>query len=244
MLYEYGGLWLDSTILITEAIPKNIFEMDFYSLVGTANNNKNIAKDHWCCFFMAGKAHNILFKKVRDLCYDYWLRHDEAVCYGFVDFFMGILYDADIDVRKMIETVPRYNNDVFALSRIINYEAIEAKSIKSIFNKLSCKELYNTKTVDGHNTVYSSILHEYMESDEPKTKNIRLIRLNRKTRSAFNLIKRMCSVKRVKNFGFKICFLEFANLCMRTSTCKIAQIISDMYNREVVRFLKKDCNCG
>lgn len=239
LLYNYGGLWLDSSILITQPIPKTIFESCFYSLSGVSNNNKNIAKSRWTAFLIAGKNGNETLGKIRDCCFYYWSNYDESICYGYFDFFMGMLYDCDENTRKMIDSVPLYSGDIFELSKKMNEPAEEKPIYRSIFNKLSCKEIYDVETADGA-TVYLSILQEYHETDTQKEKNVKT---NKKMKSLFGHIKKLCSTKRIKQFGFKISILEFVNACMRTSTGKIAQVFADMYNMAVLRFLKEVFKC-
>lgn len=240
LLYCYGGLWLDSSILVTQPIPKTIFESCFYSLSGASNNNKNIAKGRWTAFLIAGKSGNETLGKIRDCCFQYWSNYDESICYGYFDFFLGMLYDCDEKTRKMIDSVPSYGGDIFELSKKMNKLAGEKIIYKSMFNKLSCKEIYDVETANGP-TVYLSILQEYHETDKQKEK---VARTNKKMKSLVGHLKKLCSAKRIKLFGFKICILEFVNACMRTSTGKMAQGFADMYNMAVLRFLKEVFKCG
>jgi hypothetical protein len=50
LLYEYGGIWMDATILVTEAIDFN--NLKFYTMKETLKTD-NISKARWAGFFLA-----------------------------------------------------------------------------------------------------------------------------------------------------------------------------------------------
>lgn len=123
LLYQHGGLWLDSTIFISEDIPKEIFDYEFYSIKnGTGGDYKNIAKERWTVFLIAGKPGNDVAKGVLSCLYSYWNKYDRLVCYFLTDFSINNTYNTNPIAKKIIDEIPNYNGNVFQEGKGIFYK--------------------------------------------------------------------------------------------------------------------------
>lgn len=135
LLYQYGGLWLDSTVMVSEDIPDWIFEEDFYTVKnGTGGDYKNIAKERWTAFILGGRPRNPVVESVRWLFRKYWDTHEKLVCYFLIDFCMNDVYEAVPEARALMDAVPEYGGNVFS-------------SESGMFHKLSWKEAEGNKLI-------------------------------------------------------------------------------------------------
>lgn len=128
LLERYGGLWLDSTILVTEPLENhkefwqaNYFTQKFLHEVDYANlYNKALS---WCvsygrwATFIQGTAilHNPLFAFERDFYNAYWHDFDEIIHYNLMDFMMDLAYKNIPAAKKEMDAVPINNTEVWTL---------------------------------------------------------------------------------------------------------------------------------
>jgi hypothetical protein len=119
LLEQYGGLWLDSTIYVTQDIPASIFEREFYTIKnGAGGDYKNIAKERWSVFLIGGTAGNLIFSYVNRMLAQYWENNDELIGYFLVDFCLNEIYERLREARELIDAVPDYEGNVFETSGV------------------------------------------------------------------------------------------------------------------------------
>ena len=133
LLYKYGGLWLDSTVMVSKDIPDLIFEAGFYTIKnGSGGDHENIAKERWTGFILGGRPGNPVVEGVRQLEKAYWDTHEKLICYFLLDFWINDVYEALPEAKALIDAVPDYEGSVHAQD-------------DSIFSKLSWKKPVGNK---------------------------------------------------------------------------------------------------
>ena len=112
LLSLYGGVWIDATVLLTQEIPQNVLESDFFMFERNYNLDKE-SKKYWTgydfsyfgfnkdfqvtclnSFIVAKKEHYIVLK-LRDLLYLYWTKEKGVIYYYFFQIIYKILQDID-----------------------------------------------------------------------------------------------------------------------------------------------------
>lgn len=166
ILYEYGGVWMDSTILV-ESEPKVIFDnsYSFVTIKGIKDyNHKFVAKDKWAIYCIGGAKKQKIFKFLNEGISWYILK-GHLPDYFLIDYLLDIAYKRDIDCIKQKMTCLETNNvNAEKLSRIMNKKFSRAKYEElleetSIF-KLSNKVEYSITDVDGNSTFYNEIYNK------------------------------------------------------------------------------------
>lgn len=124
LLEQYGGLWLDSTILVTEPLEnyKNFWKLPYFTQKFCQE------KDNYCPFistpsygrwagFIQGTAilHNPLFAFEKEFLNEYWREFDSLVDYVLIDYSMDLAYDNIPAVKKEFDAVPINNNKCWDL---------------------------------------------------------------------------------------------------------------------------------
>ena len=164
LLYIYGGVWCDATILGIQSLHDEVFKSNFYT-IKTGIQTKDPSHGNWTTFFMSSKPHNILMKKIAIYHFQFWKEHNEIIDYIMFDYIIKIIAQNDEYVRQQIEAVPKNNQQTFELRKLINksYNDELTSKIKTLEQntylfKLSWKDQF----MENDNALYHHILNEYL----------------------------------------------------------------------------------
>lgn len=69
ILIKNGGLWIDSTVLLTDNIPDFITELDFFTFKHEYRYDKAVVFESW---FIYSKKENPMLQETQKLLYKYW----------------------------------------------------------------------------------------------------------------------------------------------------------------------------
>nr|MCR4769727.1 capsular polysaccharide synthesis protein [Bacteroidaceae bacterium] len=109
LLYNHGGLWIDSTLLVTQPLPNDIFNYSFYSVKSKQLDNTSISRYQWGTFIMYSKKGNTFMKNVRDLLYNFFSRYSVPIDYLLIDYYMYLLIQNNSEYKRMIDVIPFSN---------------------------------------------------------------------------------------------------------------------------------------
>ena len=158
LLYEYGGIWMDSTLFMSADLSNEISTSSFYTIHHGKYANSHVSMGKWSTFFLASSRGNILFDFLYKCLISYWKKESIAINYFLLDCFIAIAYDNVSYLKLMIDSVKLNNDNTFALSKIINdrysSELISKKLGDTYLHKLSYKI---NITMDQTNVFHSFI---------------------------------------------------------------------------------------
>lgn len=164
LLYIYGGVWCDATILDIQPIPDEVFKSNFYT-IRTDLKTKDPSHGNWTTFFMSSRPRNILMKKIAIYHFQFWKEYNEIIDYIMFDYIIKIISQNDEYARRQIETVPKNNSQTFELRKYINkpYNDELKNKIKTFEQntylfKLSWKDQF----IKNDNSLYHHILNKYL----------------------------------------------------------------------------------
>ena len=200
LLNKYGGIWLDSTIYISDYLPKDIFEYDFYSIKDGTKDKKNISKNRWTSFLLGGKAGNRVFDDVLKMFIEYWEHYDELVCYFLIDFYLNEEYKKSSQFRTQVEKLPNYSGNIFGLAAHLN----------------NISDMDNSEYAKG----FQKLNWRFQEKTSKLKRICSLIKHTRK----------LVDVRRIKIWGFNFVWLDFWNSVLYSSDSRIALYASKKYN--------------
>ena len=166
LLYNYGGLWLDSTVFVTNEIPEKIFQAEYYTVKRPLTpKNRNVAQDRWTNFLHASKKQNFLCGFVLDFFLEYWKTQNILIDYFLIDYAIQIAYNEFSICKNLLDEVPSVNYDLYKFENLMNKEwSVETwNSIKNStnFSKLAWRKNVNKKTFSGKETIYGHIFNYY-----------------------------------------------------------------------------------
>lgn len=154
LLCIHGGTWIDSTALLTDSIPQNIYEANFFIFrnykPGTIGHS--ITTSSW--FISSIKKHPILLY-VQDLLFQYWKDNNTLKDYFLFHYFIEIGIEK---YAELLKYMPIYTNEephllFYELNKKFDQDKYEVIKKRTFIHKLSNKEEY----VQGP-TFYNEIL--------------------------------------------------------------------------------------
>lgn len=162
LLAQYGGLWIDATVWVTNKIA--ITGKTFFTLkMNLPDDGIYVSKYRWTGFCIGGGMNNILFASVRDLLLDYWKKQEALVEYLFLDYFIEIMYESNIYVRKMIDDNPFNNEELYYLHLHLNdpfdKEIYDKICQTTYLHKLTWKGRLYAVNENGIGSFYGHILN-------------------------------------------------------------------------------------
>ena len=183
LLYEYGGIWMDATILVLKDI--SFENMPFYTLKTPASKTDSVTLaafagltnksmrpvnqaspeiSRWSSFMLAGTRHSPVFEYFKDILHAYWKEHNEQIEYLLIDYIFALCYDNIPVIKKLIDDVPCGETEHFVLEKSLNNEFSEeqfAQYSLTVFHKLTWKKHFDIYTKDNKLTIYGHLLNTY-----------------------------------------------------------------------------------
>lgn len=159
LLYKYGGVWLDSTILLTDVLPAECWNYQLYTW--NFDNIHFYSKAIWATWFLAAQKGNILWQFVMEAFYYYFSVYDKVKYYYTIDYFIAICSNLFGEVLEQFGQIPYNNEPAAGLIRHLGESYSEEKFREycrgSFLQKLS-RHSYNYST----DSIYAHILEKYL----------------------------------------------------------------------------------
>lgn len=121
LLYNYGGVWMDCTILLTQPLPDYVTTLPFYTNHLREIDNNNIGGGRWSTFFLACHKGNLMMKATLEVFVEYWKKYDLIVDYVWMDYIFYLLYNNIPSIKEMVDAVPENNPDIWIMQTMIGH---------------------------------------------------------------------------------------------------------------------------
>lgn len=163
LLYRYGGLWIDSTVMLTRDLPTEIWE---YPLYTCRSNNNEKHRLLYTSFFFAAQQGNPVCKIVTDFYDEYFQSFQKQFDYWMTDLILRSVFDHDIRMAAWLQQVPDNNGSPFILETLFNKTGDSLRSVPQdeYVHKLTYKRQYLSVTKRGLPTVYSYVMNGQLEA--------------------------------------------------------------------------------
>ena len=159
LLGKYGGIWLDATILCTDIINEEWFNLPVFTLKSEYVDSLYISKHQWTTFCLGGFSGNIFYSFLKDAFECYWEKENYAIDYLFFDYLIYIAYKSIPAIKEYMDMIPTntpHRDDLqAAMNACLPVESFSSviKSDTSLY-KLSWRETYSEVTVQGAESIY------------------------------------------------------------------------------------------
>ena len=110
LLYHYGGVWSDATVMFSDQIDE-LFFTEKWNTLGQ-DNPYYIGSGLWSTFFMSACAGNGLMRFCYDAYIEYWTKKQYFVNYLMFDHLIDIAYKTEYEFQSMIENTQCGNKNV------------------------------------------------------------------------------------------------------------------------------------
>lgn len=161
LLDSYGGIWIDATIFLTGDVFKS---KSFYTLKGYFDS-WCVSEGKWTIFFMGGE-NPYLYRFLTIAFNKYWQKHDMQIAYFLTDHLIHMAYCINESIRKCIDSVERFDNDIYFLqhnlNNILDDETYYNFTKKTLVHKLT----YKTELIENKDSVYNKYIKKYTRSEK------------------------------------------------------------------------------
>lgn len=143
LLAQYGGVWLDSTILLTDMLGEEWFSQPFMSVRQDNPDNDSVSRYRWASFCLGAVPGSFFFASIERMFRVYFEKKSRNVDYLMIDYFFELLREEDPDVVSMMDRVPCTNPAMHRLRSILNEpfnpDVMSALTLKTSLFKLTYK---------------------------------------------------------------------------------------------------------
>jgi hypothetical protein len=159
LLRDYGGMWIDATIYVSDNIPNKWFDAEYYTMkMPHEMCLHEVCKGKWTNFCFSGKANNIIFEYVCDALEFYLKEKNSIPDYVFLDYILMAGYRNIPEMKKIIDDVEYNNEFVWKLKNVLEepYDdgLISRIFEKNVFHKLAHQVEYQKNNSLGELTFY------------------------------------------------------------------------------------------
>ncbi len=99
ILIKNGGLWIDSTVLLTDNIPDFITELDLFTFKHEYRYDKAVVFESW---FIYSKKENPMLQETQKLLYKYWEKNNKLCEYFLFHLFFTLVAETYIKEWKCV----------------------------------------------------------------------------------------------------------------------------------------------
>ena len=165
LLYNRGGVWLDSTYLLTGELPSCISDLHFFTIRHGMNREYPMSKGLWTSSALGVAAYADEIKLFIDIYNNYFEKHNVLIDYLLTDYVFAVCCDHCATIRKMFTNVPPNNERVNDLLEVMNKpyskELVGAVTGKTVMNKCNRRFPFQ-ESVSGTETVYGHFRNMYL----------------------------------------------------------------------------------
>ena len=148
LLARYGGVWLDSTILLTDMLDDRWFSRPFMSVRHENTLNDSVSRYRWASFCLGAVPGSPFFAAVERMFRAYFGKKRRNVDYLMIDYFFDLLYREVPGVADLVDGIPDSNPEMHTLRGILGrpYDAalmsalMERTSLFKLTYKMDLRE--------------------------------------------------------------------------------------------------------
>jgi mannosyltransferase OCH1-like enzyme len=163
LLINYGGVWVDATVLLTKEIPQIILDSDFF-VFRNSNRNSISPLSNW---FIVARKGSLLLRRVFEVLAEYWKAHKYIINYYIFHICVKLIITHDEDAKQIWKNMfPKNSADSFILlEKLFDNMDVRMKDYLwdlSFAHKLTYK-FYNfgdDSLLDKKDTFYQYIISE------------------------------------------------------------------------------------
>jgi hypothetical protein len=117
LLINYGGVWLDSTVLLTQPIPQTFLSQSIFMFQSSILHNDIQPCSSW---FIIAQKNNLILQKVFEILNSYWLNNKKLINYFIFHVTVQLIITYDDEAKCLWHKMLYKNNsDPHFLQKIL-----------------------------------------------------------------------------------------------------------------------------
>ena len=160
LLVQHGGIWLDATVLLTDAIPAQMTDVPLFFL---QKSKLQMIPHMGSSWMLVAHKGNAVLKRVLEVLYAYWERENNLRDYYLFHLFFYLVLERNEEGKKALRAIPYVPNVDAHTMQYTLFEDYDERIWKQItsrspIHKLTWKFNHN-EPLEKRGTNYDHILH-------------------------------------------------------------------------------------
>lgn len=153
LLMRYGGIWIDSTVMLTaDKIPNYIEEADFFvpQTLKPGRDGRALFVSNW---LISCRPNNKVTKRLLDFIYLYWSDNNNLIDYFIFHHLLEVVFLENPEEYKNM--TPIDNTQMHSILISVIRDNLDIKNLKKQFEFASFQKLSNKLSMDQTNKLLS-----------------------------------------------------------------------------------------
>ena len=104
LLFNHGGLWIDSTVFCAQKLPEKIYDMKLITVKNCPSGCKYVAQGKWNVQFLGtNEVHSKVFFLMKSIFEQYWRKYSIIMDYLLVDYSFEYIYENDEECKALFD---------------------------------------------------------------------------------------------------------------------------------------------
>jgi len=155
LLTIHGGIWIDSTVLLTASIPNDILNSKYFAFHSDIHG---VSSNNW---FLISEPEHFFIKGIRNLIFEYWRVEDRLLDYFIYHLFVDSIVNRNQKFKNLWDNVVFYlDSNCYDFGDILLLQQYDEEKFNKVLQKTSIHKLkykYD-KTKDIKGTFLEKIL--------------------------------------------------------------------------------------
>lgn len=152
LLTQYGGVWIDSTIMLTDKIPQEIIDSSF--CVVRKDPEKDNQENKMSCYFIRADKNSPNLNAIKRTLENYWAENDFMINYFMFEHISTMLSDKTPELKAEWDKMPYLDGEICGKLQTImdkNFSQEEFNELKSktFMHKLTYKKQPSKEFLDN-----------------------------------------------------------------------------------------------
>lgn len=167
LIFKYGGIWFDSTVLINKTLPIDFFKIPLFTCKSNIYDFESFSK--WSLWCMGAQKNNLIFKFLYEAFEYYYRKYDSIKYYLTVDYFIKAAMEYVPGANEQYDKIPCNNTEADKLAPhlkdIYSKDKYEEYIKNTYISKLTYKHFSGRNGRDftgfDKDSIYQFILNKY-----------------------------------------------------------------------------------
>lgn len=163
LLVKHGGIWIDSTVLLTDKLPANISDEPLFFFSPSVLKSDVPLPHAGSSWLLCGYKEHPLWQRQLKLLYDYWERENSLENYFLFHIFLYLLVTYNPQAKKYFIEMPHFCNSNPHLMQVYFNIPFSKNLWKNLLTESSIHKLtykHKDPTPNEH-TIWSYLINEY-----------------------------------------------------------------------------------